>query len=83
MSKPIKKGDELLTSYGKGFWDGRGMLPSDEFKSNCPGRHGLEAFDIPEDDEKLCLACANTIVSGGVKFFFCKSCNYGICIECQ
>jgi hypothetical protein len=83
MHKPIKRGEELLTSYGKGFWQKRGLMPSDSCTSTCPGRHGLEPFTVPEGASYLCFPCSMPVGENTVGFQFCARCNYGVCGACH
>jgi len=65
MHEPIKKGQELLVSYGKAFWRSRGMNNDATSTTGggglleCPGRHdiGLQPFSIPLGASYLCFWC--------------------------
>ena len=83
LHEPIKKGTELIASYGKGFWEKRGLFSENEY--NCPGRHGLELFSIPQDGSSyLCYLCSALVDASNTQgFVFCKRCNYGICKVCR
>ena len=75
----IKKGEELLSSYGKGFWRGRGMNGNGDETSNCPGRHGLEQIDIPDGSSYYCSLCSETIDStSSAGFRYCQRCVFGV-----
>mmetsp|Transcript_51165 Transcript_51165/g.153716 ORF Transcript_51165/g.153716 Transcript_51165/m.153716 type:complete len:253 (-) Transcript_51165:318-1076(-) len=84
MHKPIKKGEELLASYGKGFWQGRGLIRGDVDSciSTCPGRHGLDEFVVPEGSTYLCFPCSMPVDHAAMGFHFCECCNYGVCEAC-
>lgn len=84
MHTPIKKGEELLASYGKGFWQGRGLMKGDldSCVLTCPGRHGLKPFTVPKGSTYLCFPCSTPVDHAAVGFHFCKRCNYGVCSMC-
>ena len=80
----IKRGDELLTSYGKGFWRGRGMNSRRDEASDCPGRHGWKEIDIPVGSSFYCSLCSETVDStASAGFRYCQRCAFGACERCR
>ena len=80
----IRKGEELLTSYGKGFWRGRGLNGNDDEASNCPGRHGLKKIDIPHGSSYYCSLCSETVdCTSSAGFRYCQRCVFGVCERCR
>jgi len=81
MNKPIQKGEELLTTYGKRYWIGRGKL-ADECTSDCPGRHGLVPLAVPKMSTFLCHVCVVEL-EYPAKYCYCKICNHVVCSGCN
>mmetsp|Transcript_14091 Transcript_14091/g.18449 ORF Transcript_14091/g.18449 Transcript_14091/m.18449 type:complete len:240 (-) Transcript_14091:72-791(-) len=83
LGKAIKKGEEIVATYGKRYWAGRGMdMCQDSSSRDCPGKHGLSLPEPTTSDASfLCHLCIKEVHTFS-NYHYCSMCNYGICSQC-